>query len=114
MTVVSKHNPLDHYQWGEQCDGWVLANEKELSVKLERMPAHTEEQKHFHRNSRQFFFMLSGTAVFEIDAKFVVVNANEGILIQPGQQHRIMNQSDAELEFLLSSQPAVMNDRINC
>ena len=114
MTVVSKHNPLDQYQWGNQCDGWVLSAKPELSVKLERMPPNSAEQKHFHRHATQFFFILKGQAAFEIDERVVIIHCNEGILVEPGRKHRIINQSDNDLEFLLSSQPAVQDDRVDC
>jgi len=45
--VLSKEN-IFHYTWGESCDGWVFVENKDLSVKQERMPAHTSEQWHYH------------------------------------------------------------------
>ena len=52
MNIVSKNNPLKHYQWVNNCDGWNFVDENSLSVKLERMPAQTSEKKHFHENLR--------------------------------------------------------------
>jgi mannose-6-phosphate isomerase-like protein (cupin superfamily) len=66
MNTVSRDYPLKHYNWGEGCDGWNLVDEYTLSVKQERMPPHTAEQLHFHRQARQFFFILKGEAVFEV------------------------------------------------
>lgn len=31
MGIISKAN-AEHYQWGDQCDGWRLLNEKGLSL----------------------------------------------------------------------------------
>jgi mannose-6-phosphate isomerase-like protein (cupin superfamily) len=114
MTIVSKKNPLGHYNWGDQCDGWNFVNAPDLSVKLEKMPPHTAEQKHFHEKAQQFFFILKGNAVFEIEQERWQVEANQGIYIKTGLQHRILNDTDEDLEFLLSSQPSTLNDRINC
>jgi len=110
--VVSIQRPLKHYQWGAGCDGWNLVDQPDLSVKQERMPPHTEEAKHFHRQSRQFFFILSGTAVFETEEGRVEVGAQQGFEIAPGVQHRIKNESEADLVFILCSQPSTFNDRV--
>jgi mannose-6-phosphate isomerase-like protein (cupin superfamily) len=113
MNAVSKNNSLKHYQWGENCDGWNLVDEKSLSVKLERMPARTSEQKHFHQHAQQFFYILKGEAVFEIQRERVSVKSEQGIHINAGEEHRIINESNEDLEFILSSQPSTINDRIN-
>jgi mannose-6-phosphate isomerase-like protein (cupin superfamily) len=113
MSVISKKNPLKHYQWGESCDGWNFVDESSLSVKLERMPPHTSEQKHFHQHSQQFFYILKGEAVFEIQHERISVKSEQGIHIKAGIQHRIINESNEDLEFILSSQPSTVNDRID-
>lgn len=113
MNVVSKSNALKHYQWGENCDGWNMVDESSLSVKLERMPPHTAEQKHLHQHAQQFFFILKGEAVFEIQQERVYVKSDQGIHIKDGLEHRILNESNEDLEFILSSQPSTYNDRIN-
>jgi mannose-6-phosphate isomerase-like protein (cupin superfamily) len=111
-SVVSALRPLKHYVWGEGCDGWNLVDKPELSVKQERMPPHTAEARHYHREARQFFFILEGTAVFELPEGRVEVAAREGFEIEPGLVHRILNESEVDLVFVLSSQPSTANDRI--
>jgi mannose-6-phosphate isomerase-like protein (cupin superfamily) len=113
MKIASKDNPLKHYQWGDNCDGWNLVDESSLSVKLERMPPHTAEQKHFHEKAQQFFYILKGEAVFEIERERITVKQEQGIYLKPGKLHKIINENDEDLEFLLSSQPSTANDRIN-
>ena len=113
MKIVSKNNPLTHYQWGESCDCWNLVDESSLSVKLERMPPQTAEQKHFHEKAQQFFYILKGDAIFEIERERITVKKEQGVYIEAGKQHRIINESNEDLEFLLSSQPSTINDRIN-
>jgi mannose-6-phosphate isomerase-like protein (cupin superfamily) len=110
---VSQQQPLAHYQWGNGCDGWVLVDTATLSVKQERMPAGTAEQLHYHERATQFFYILNGVALFEIDGEQIEVKAKEGIQIEKGTKHRIMNQANTDLEFILSSQPSTTNDRIN-
>jgi mannose-6-phosphate isomerase-like protein (cupin superfamily) len=115
MKILSKNSSLNHYQWGEnnECDGWVLVDDIGLSVKLERIPPHTAEQKHIHQHAQQFFYILKGNAVFEIGSERVELSANQGIHIPVGEQHKVLNEGDEDLELILSSQPPVGNDRMN-
>ena len=110
-VIVSREQPLKHYQWGDNCDGWNLADTPGLSVKMERMPPHTGEQEHFHQQARQFFFILKGVAVFETTEGRVEVKAQQGLEIRPGLRHRIVNESEEDLEFILCSQPSTAGDR---
>ena len=113
MKAVSSYRSLKHYKWGEDCDGWNLVDEASLSVKQEKMPAGTSEQKHFHQHAQQFFFILKGTARFEVEDDTIEVNSGEGLHIEAGKKHRILNATAGDLEFLLCSQPSTKNDRIN-
>jgi mannose-6-phosphate isomerase-like protein (cupin superfamily) len=112
--VVSKSQPLKHYKWGDDCDGWNLVENESLSIKQEAMPAGTAEVMHYHQRAQQFFYILKGTATFEIRQRFSKVHAGEGIHIRKGEKHRILNNEHEDLEFILCSQPATAADRINC
>lgn len=108
---VSKEN-AEHYIWGTGCDGWHLVRQEDLSVIHERMPARAKELKHYHQRSRQFFFVLSGTATLEVDGKREVLRAFEGVEVPPQVPHQMRNESDGEVEFLVISQPKSHGDRI--
>jgi mannose-6-phosphate isomerase-like protein (cupin superfamily) len=114
MKAVSKYHPLQHYQWGDNCDGWNLVDEASLSVKQELMPAGTQEVKHFHLTAQQFFYILKGSASFELPAQTITIKAGQGLHIPAGVQHKISNQSTEVLEFILCSQPSTKEDRILC
>ena len=114
MKAVSKYKPLKHYTWGNECDGWSLVDEETFSIKQERMPAGTSEAKHYHQQAQQFFFILNGTASFEIDNSIIKVNSGEGFHVKAGTIHNISNKETKDLEFILYSQPSTNNDRINC
>ncbi|AHF15558.1 cupin domain-containing protein [Niabella soli] len=111
--IVSGAQPLHSYIWGRDCTAAVLTDNASLSIKQETIPTGNGEQLHFHHTAVQFFFILKGRAGFEIDAVFYTVNANEGILIYPGQKHRVFNEGMEELEFIVYSQPSTNNDRVN-
>jgi mannose-6-phosphate isomerase-like protein (cupin superfamily) len=112
-SVVSSSRSLGHHNWGNHCEAWKLVDNKELSIKLEKMPPATEEELHFHNQSSQFFYILKGKAVFEIDEVVLIVHEGEGLEIVAGRQHRIMNKEEKNLEFLVCSQPSTQNDRQN-
>jgi len=101
-----------HYVWGDHCDGWRLAQAGGLSVIHERMPPHTAEVRHHHRVARQFFFVLSGVATMEHGDERVALRGGEGVEIAPGVSHRIRNESEWDVEFLVVSAPPSWGDRI--
>lgn len=111
---VSKYQPLKHYVWGNGCDGWNLVDEENLSIKQERMPAGTGEQRHFHKEAQQFFYILKGTATFEVGDSLITVSSEQGFHIPPNTKHKISNHTSEDLEFLLCSQPSTKDDRIDC
>lgn len=116
-SVIDKSS---HYSWGNGCDAWELLNNKNLTVKYENMPPGASEEKHFHRKAQQFFFIVKGTATFEIigenapaEIESNIVNEKEGMHIPAGTVHRIINKTGCEIEFLVISQPAIEKDKVN-
>ena len=101
-----------HYTWGQDCDGWHLVDTPELSVILERMPPGTSEKKHRHTRARQFFFVLTGCVIMEIEHRREALAAHQGIEIPPGITHRIVNESEYAVEFIVVSQPHAHGDRV--
>jgi mannose-6-phosphate isomerase-like protein (cupin superfamily) len=102
-TVISK-DTAEHYTWGDSCDGWQLVDRAGLSVIHERMPPGTAEVWHHHQIARQFF-VLSGTATIELGGQIHTLRAQQGIEIAPGLPHQMHNDSNADVEFLVISQP---------
>jgi mannose-6-phosphate isomerase-like protein (cupin superfamily) len=113
MNPVSKQHALKQYSWGKAASAWNLVDKESLSVKLEHMPPGEEEQLHYHQHAQQFFYILKGTALFEIEGEHTEVSEEQGFHISPKQKHRIMNRGEQALEFILCSQPSTSDDRIN-
>jgi mannose-6-phosphate isomerase-like protein (cupin superfamily) len=111
--MITSINNAEHYTWGRQCDGWHLLKSDNLSVIQEHMPPGTSEQLHYHERAQQVFYILSGTATFEIDGELKTVNANQSLHITKGKKHRILNNTDADLHFLVISEPKAHGDRVN-
>ncbi|WP_338868240.1 cupin domain-containing protein [Spirosoma sp. SC4-14] len=109
--IISAQN-AEHYNWGNQCDGWHLIKSDSLSIIQERMLPGTSEIKHYHQQARQFFFVLSGEATMEIGNEKVVLKTHEGIEIPPRVAHQMRNDSAADVLFIVTSTPKSHGDRI--
>lgn len=112
MTIKNTENS-EHYIWGDHCDGWHLLKSDSLSVIQEIMPPKTEENLHFHSKAQQFFFILKGSATFEVNNEFYTVEEKSGFHIQANEKHRIFNRTNKDLEFLVISEPKSHGDRTN-
>ena len=111
------HSPIsrdlaEHYVWGGTCDGWHLVHSAALSVIEERMPPGAREVRHRHAHARQFFYVLSGTLTIELEGARHRLSPRTGIELSPGTAHQALNESDAEVEFLVVSTPPSHGDRI--
>jgi len=112
MQRIIKLNPQNHFSWGDNCEGWHLAQNDELSVIKERMPPYTEETPHYHKHAQQVFYILNGIAEFEIGKEKLIANPGEAVSINALEVHTIKNNTERDLIFLVISSPCTSNDRI--
>lgn len=110
MKVVDQNNS-EHYRWGGHCDGWHLLKSDGLSVIEELVPPGHGEVRHFHRVSQQFFYVLSGAIVLELDGAHYDVQAGSGMHVPANMPHQLMNRSDGDARFLVISQPKSHADK---
>ncbi len=110
MSTVDRGN-AEHYLWGEGCDGWHLLKRQDLSVIAERVPAGVREVRHRHARARQFFYVLSGRAVIELEGREIALGEGQGLEIPPGSAHQFRNDSPGEVHFLVISMPTTRGDR---
>ncbi|MCU1324490.1 MAG: cupin protein [Acidobacteriaceae bacterium] len=107
----------EHYKWGgpagTDCDGWYLLQTAALNVIEELMPAGTAEARHFHKQARQFFYVLDGELTLEIEHHDFVLHKGQGLEIAPGQAHQAMNRSSADVRILVTSQLPSHGDRFD-
>ncbi|MEP7352724.1 MAG: cupin domain-containing protein [Acidobacteriota bacterium] len=113
MTVPSDRTNSEHYNWGDSCDGWRLLQRTDLSVIQERVPPGSAEINHYHHQARQFFFVLSGQATLEFKDDSITFDAGQGVHVEPGREHRFVNHSANDVEFLVISCPSTAGDRTN-
>jgi mannose-6-phosphate isomerase-like protein (cupin superfamily) len=109
---MSRDN-AEHYRWGVDCDGWHLVKDSQLSVIEEFMPPGAAEIRHHHERSQQFFYILTGEVLMEINGQNMLIPAGSGVRILPGTRHQIRNPSSGPVRFLVISQPPSHGDRID-
>ncbi len=109
---MSRDN-AEHYRWGVDCDGWHLVKDAQLSVIEEFMPPGAAEIRHHHERSQQFFYILTGEVLMEINGENMLIPAGSGVRILPGTRHQIRNPSSGPVRFLVISQPPSHGDRID-
>lgn len=109
-AAVSRAN-AEHYRWGTDCDAWRLVKSDDLTVIEEFIPSGGSEVKHYHKKAQQFFYIISGEVMMEMDGRSIIVPAGSGIHVPPGTRHRIRNPSSAAARLLVISQPPSHGDK---
>jgi mannose-6-phosphate isomerase-like protein (cupin superfamily) len=110
QSIVSS-DTTPAYPWGTGCLGWHLVQATDLSVIEEEMPPGTEEVRHRHLRSRQFFYVLHGSLTIECDGVRHQVGSHSGMEVAPMTAHQVRNESDGDIQFLVISQPPAHGDR---
>ena len=111
-AAVDREN-AEHYRWGNDCDGWYLVKDPNLAVIEELMPPGAAEIRHHHDRAQQFFYVLEGQIMMEVEGETVLLSAGSGVRIMPGKRHQVRNPSSGPVRFLVVSQPPSHGDRIN-
>jgi len=110
QSAISRAN-AEHYTWGQGCDGWYLVKNDQMTIIEERIPPGSGETLHVHAKSRQFFFVLAGTAVMDHGGMTTILGAGTGLEIPPGVAHRILNNGKTDLSLVVTSSPPSHADR---
>src|SRR5579871_5248825 len=84
IDMITSIDNAEHYNWGENCDGWHLLKSDSLSLIQERMPPGTSEQLHYHHRAQQVFYILSGNAKFIVDGIEQLVGVGQSIHLAKG------------------------------
>ena len=74
------------------------------------LPPATATQRHYHRLSEEFYFILEGQATMEIDGETRTVGPGDAILIPPGAWHQITTTPDSPVRLLCCCAPPYAHD----
>jgi mannose-6-phosphate isomerase-like protein (cupin superfamily) len=72
------------------------------------VPAGVATQRHYHRVSEEFYYILEGSGKMTIGTAMRDVSAGDAILIPPGEWHSI--EAATTLRFLCCCAPAYSHD----
>jgi mannose-6-phosphate isomerase-like protein (cupin superfamily) len=62
--------------------------------------------QHYHVKTEEIYYILQGRAEIIVEGEVKEVVEGDGIVILPGQKHRIWNTGDEDLVFLCCCTPA--------
>jgi len=102
-----------HFIWGDRCDGWWLLQTGKFTVIEEMIPAGACEKEHFHQETDQFFYCLEGQLTIQHNNQKSFLVAGEGLFMQAGKSHKVINSSVSPVRFLVISCPDAHKDRID-
>ena len=69
------------------------------------LPPGGATQRHYHRLSEEFYYILEGDGIMEIDGEELPVGPGDAILIPPGAWHQIRTGADRGLRLLCCCAP---------
>ncbi len=67
------------------------------------VPAGSSTERHYHKESEEFYYLLEGRGEMEIDGESITVGPGDAILIPAGARHRI--RAVTGLRFLCCCAP---------
>lgn len=76
---------------------------KNQSLAEARLPTGRSTQRHYHKESEEFYYVISGRGRMEIDGEVETVGPGDAVLIPAGAWHEIT--AEEELVFLCCCAP---------
>lgn len=69
------------------------------------LPAGGVTTRHYHRESEEFYYVLDGSGIMEVDDDRRRVEPGDAVIIPPGAWHQIRADGDEGLRFLCCCAP---------
>jgi mannose-6-phosphate isomerase-like protein (cupin superfamily) len=83
---------------------WTAARNQSLAEA--RVPAAGATIEHFHRESEEIYYFVSGSGRMRLGDEETEVGAGDCVVIPPGVRHKLWAAGDAELVLLCCCAPA--------
>lgn len=102
-----KHITADAKQWLEK-QGYskkILFDAKELNfpgalVQELRLKPHKQANNHHHKKQTEIFYFFNNNGYFIVNGKKVNLKPGDLLLIEPGDQHAVVNDKDEDFLYL--------------
>jgi mannose-6-phosphate isomerase-like protein (cupin superfamily) len=83
---------------------------KNQSLAEARVSPGRSTEEHFHPLTEEIYYILEGRGRIRVEGEEREVGPGDGIVILPGQKHRIWNTGRSDLVFLCCCSPAYSHD----
>jgi len=93
----------------------LLLSEKELRcngtrVQMVVIPPHSTIENHYHKTSREFYYVLQGGCLLTINNETLRLSVGDMLLTEPDDVHKLINDSDKEFKLLVFKTNATEQD----
>lgn len=93
--------------------GWFILRRSGISVVERVLAPGAREIRHYHRNSSQLFYLISGRGSLHIGGGVLELTDGEAAEVPPGENHQMVNSTNESLRFLVISTPSIEDDRVD-
>jgi len=98
----------EEYYFDEGCFILEVLNDaehKELSIARARVAPNTETKLHALNKTTEYYLIISGTGIANINSEEINVSSNDVIVIKQGAPQKIKNTGDTDLVFFAICTP---------
>ncbi len=74
------------------------------------VPVGSATDEHYHKNSEEIYFVLSGVGEIRVNGESASVRVGDAVALPPGSVHKIWNRGDSDLVFLCICVPPYEHD----
>ena len=71
-----------------------------------------QDKMHLHQKGTEFYIILEGKGVLEVEGKNVELKENEVVMVEPGEKHRVKEATEAPFKFLVICDVKEKEDKI--
>jgi mannose-6-phosphate isomerase-like protein (cupin superfamily) len=74
------------------------------------VPAGCATEEHYHSESEEIYFILSGVGEIRVNGELAAVGAGDAVALPPSSVHKIWNRGNSDLVFLCICVPPYEHD----
>lgn len=112
QKLIVDKKTIEPMPWGDACQTWVLTDQQNMGIFHEYMSSNTSDKLHKHLFSEQFLYVLNGTLGVMINNEVHYLSNHQGIAIPKETPHKVFNDSEQGVEFILFAGPNHAQDRV--
>lgn len=83
---------------------------RQQSLAEATIEAGEQTQRHYHRRSEEFYFLIEGTGDMELDGEHRAVGPGDAVLIPAGSWHQITADPGGPIRMLVCCAPPYSHD----